>query len=147
MKLVHNIMLTVFVKPKEDENKIAKALTNLIPLEIEKEKIKMHKTVAEGLVSSKIIILEITLEKERHTTKMIEFLKTKLTQEDLDKLRNQDNRIDEECTFFLRLDKKKALEQIYELTDGGECFHIKMSIAAFPKKREVAVELAKKIFS
>ena len=35
----------------------------------------------------------------------------------------------------------------YELTDAGNCLHIKIAIAAYPNKREVAVEILKQIIT
>jgi RNA binding exosome subunit len=43
--------------------------------------------------------------------------------------------------------KQKLLNNELWITDCGECFHIRISIAAFPKKKEVALEVIKKIFS
>ena len=47
--------------------------------------------------------------------------------------------------FFIRLDKEKLLKEDYEVTDSGECFHIKLHIAAFPSKRAIALEAIEKL--
>ena len=146
MKLAHTITLSCFVKKGEDEESLRQALIGMVPLDLELEKIKVHKTVAEGF-ENKIIILEITLEKESHTTKFIDHLKKELGSAQCETIASQENRVDDECYFYLRLDKKKLLEKKYVVTDSGDCIHVKMSIAAFPKKREAAVAVVKKIFA
>jgi hypothetical protein len=145
MKLAHTITISVFVKKEEDEQKIKEAILKLVPFDLEKEKISLNKTVAEGF-SDKITIYELNLEKERHTTKEIDLLKNKLGQEQIKILASQENRVDDECVFYMRLDKNRLLEDKCVITDSGECFHIKMTIAAFPKKREEAIKVVKQIF-
>ena len=62
-------------------------------------------------------------------------------------LQQIDSRLDKSLDFFLRFDKdswiagKKLL-----LTDAGKCFHIRISMAAFPKKREIALNVVKDLF-
>ena len=144
MKFAHSIAISAFAKPGEDHARIKAALLLLIPFDIEKEKIKFRESSAEGF-ESKIVIYEAVLEKERHTNKFIESLKEKLSADDLHRLAAQENRVDNDCYFYLRLDKPKLLLGEYALTDSGDCFHVKMSIAAFPKKREAALSVVRKM--
>jgi RNA binding exosome subunit len=148
MKLAHTVTLSVFVKKEDDEEKCKKALLSLIPfINLEKDKIKLSRIVTEGF-ENKIIILELTLQKEKHTFEFIEQLKKKISSADLNLLATQENRVDDECMFYARFDKKALLqENKLVLTDSGDCFHMKMSVAAFPKKREAALLVVKKIFN
>ena len=57
------------------------------------------------------------------------------------------SRLDNHLHFYIRLDKDRILCNEYLLTDYGNCFHIKISIAAYPHKREIAEEIVKKIIS
>ncbi|MBI4439255.1 hypothetical protein HY640_04950 [Candidatus Woesearchaeota archaeon] len=45
-----------------------------------------------------------------------------------------------------RLDKERFLKGECVLTDGGSCFHIRISVAAFPKTRERAISSVKVMF-
>jgi RNA-binding protein len=152
MKAVHTVTITVFVRPGEDAASIEKALKSLSPFDLEKEKLRIERMgvqgseVFDGVGYDNINILKLILDKERHTNRFIDLLKEKLPESDLRQLADQDNRVDEECCFYLRLDKKKLLGGEWALTDGGDCFHIKMTIAAFPKKREVALQTVRKMF-
>ena len=58
-----------------------------------------------------------------------------------------ESRLDDNLDFFLRFDKKEYIENnMLRLTDSGNCIHIKISVAAFPKKREIGLNLVKSIF-
>lgn len=148
MKMAHTITLSVFIRPGEDEESVRQALISLVPLELEKEKVNLRRTVAKANISgqSDIVIYEIVLEKERHTRQFIDFLKSRLSAGQKRELASQENRVDDECCFYMRLDKQKLLSGEYGLTDGGDCFHVRMSIAAYPKKREEALAVVRKIF-
>ena len=146
MKLAHNVAIRVFLKPGEEEA-CAKTLESLVPLDLGKEKILVRKSTAEGMAGGKIMILGLVLEKDRHIRAFIESLLEHLSAEDKRELATQENRVDEECDFYLRLDKKGLLSGEWKLTGSGDCYHVRMSIAAYPKKRENALELVKKVFS
>ena len=147
--LAHNICLTVFCKPEDDIGLITKKLLFLVPFDLKKQKIELKKTNATGFNERKIIILEIHLEKEAHTNFFLTSLGKNLTDEQkLLITRQAESRLDDELKFFLRLDKSKLInEDKLWLTDKGDCYHIKIKIAAFPKKKEVALKIVEKIFS
>ena len=146
MKLAHNIKINVFVKPEEDEEKLKNALLSIIPFDIKKEKVKLTRSIADGFDNRKIVILEIVIVKERLTNQFLNALIEKLSDKEKDLLVKQENRLDEECCFFIRLDKQKLLEDKIRITDAGECFHIAISVAAYPKKKENAREIVKNLF-
>jgi RNA binding exosome subunit len=148
MKLCHNIIVRVFCHSHEDEKRIEATLRSLFSFDLEKEKIPLHRikaTAADGFTP--IFILQIHLEKDKHIAKFLEQLNKNLTPENKNMLIRQDNRIDDDCNFYMRLDKPKLLEGIYWLTDEGNCFHFRFCVAAFPKKREVAKVVVRRMFS
>ena len=147
MKLAHQIKISVFVKEDEDETLIVDKLKELIPFEdLDKEKIIINKTPTIGFEDKKIDILEVILKREKHVKTFLEYIMKKLSEEQKELLLKQvESRLDEENNFFFRLDKEKLLEGEYWVTDRGNCFHIKITIAAFPKTRENAKEVIQKI--
>ena len=65
-----------------------------------------------------------------------------LSAEQIDLLMRQaDTRLDDDCFFFLRLDRGRMMDGEYWMTDRGDCFHIRMSIAAYPAKKEIGVKI------
>nr|MCK4929763.1 hypothetical protein [Nanoarchaeota archaeon] len=147
MRFANNIKVSVFVKPEEDEASIKKHLLALFPFDLEQEKIIFNRSNATGFNQKEIVILEVDLKKERHTNAFLNFLKEKLNEQQKSVLVKQENRLDDECNLFIRLDKNKLLNNEFWITDSGECYHIRISIAAFPKKKEKARVVVEKIFS
>jgi len=147
--LAHNICITVFCKPKDNTELIAKKLLLLVPFDNKKEKIELKKTNATGFNEKKITILEIYLEKESHTNLFLKNLAKNLADEQKLLIKRQaESRLDDELNFFLRLDKSKLInENKLWLTDKGDCYHIRIKIAAFPHKREAALKTVEKIFN
>ena len=146
--LAHNIHITVFCKPEEDTKLIAKKLLFLVPLDLKKEKIELKRTNATGFNEKKITILEVYLEKESHTNLFINNLIKNLTDEQKSLIKEQaESRLDDELNFFLRLDKSKLINKNkLLLTDQGDCYHIRIKIAAFPKNKKVALNNIQTLF-
>jgi len=147
--LAHNIHMTVFCKPEDDAGLVTEKLLFLVPLDFKKEKIELKRTNSTGFNEKKITILEVYLEKESHTNLFLNNLTKNLTDEQKLLIKKQaESRLDDELNFFLRFDKLKLInEGRLWLTDKGDCFHIRIKIAAFPHKREVALKIINKIFS
>jgi hypothetical protein len=148
MKLANSIKITVFSKEGEDADKIKAALISLIPFNLEQENILIGQTKAIGFNEKEIRIFEITLAKDKHINQFIETLISKLKPETKELIiRQAESRLDDEYNFFLRFDKEKLMtENIFWLTDQGNCFHIKITLLAFPKRKDVALEVVRKIF-
>ena len=149
MKLANNIHLRVFVLPEDDYEEMKSSLLDVAGFkeeELKKEKVKLSETKAKGFNDKTIRILEIILEKDRHCNSFLKRLGELLSPADKKKLREQDNRLDENMKFYIRLEKQGVLNGDFALTDSGECFHITLSVSAFPRKRSVALSIIKEIF-
>lgn len=149
MKYAHLIRLSVFSKEGEKEEDILRSLKELIPFNLEDEKIIIEIKKASGFEEKKIIIFTVTLKKETHTTKFLKNLNQKLSDDQKSLLKRQsESRLDKKYNFFIRLDKQKLLEKNETwITDSGDCFHIRISIAAFPKNRENALNAVINLFN
>ena len=130
--MIHNIKFRAFVYEDEDVDEISQAILNILPeAEIEAEE-------AEGLLEDKIIILSGVVSKKRYTKT---FFNTLLEWTDLEKLNGDlERKIDEKGNWFLRFDKEDAFDEIWTIKDSGDSIHLKVKIAAFPAKKEIAVE-------
>jgi len=148
MKYLHNIKITVFVKPDEDLELIKTTLINLIPFNLEKEKIQLKESTATSFEQRKIIVLNISLAKTRHTNSFLKFLLNKLSGEQKQLLLKQAlSRLDNEQKFFIRLDKNYLLNNKFKITDSGDCFHIKMGIASFPSTKQNSLKIIKELLT
>ncbi|UCE44776.1 MAG: hypothetical protein JSU93_05085 [Methanobacteriota archaeon] len=73
-----------------------------------------------------------------------ELLLGKLSPSDLKELIDTiDNRIDESCNLFMRIDKQKAFDGEIALTRGGDAIAVRIKVAAYPAKKEAAAARAK----
>lgn len=149
MKYAHLIKLTVFSYENENEEIIRDAFLRFFPFNLEENKISLDKKNATGFNNSKIDIFEVTLTKDNLINQLLENLLNNLSKSDKETMLMQaESRLDKNLDFFIRLDKDLWInEGKLVLTDSGKCFHLKISIAAFPKKREVALKIIKDLFS
>ena len=148
MKLAHNVKITVFCNPEEDKDVIKAGLFSLVPFNLEEEKIELNETNAKSFNERIIKIFEIGFGKEKHTTLFLKYLNDRLNEQQKELLIRQiKSRLDDHLHFFIRLDKENLLNKKYVITDSGNCFHIKISIAAFPAKKDKGVLVVKEIFS
>lgn len=149
MKLVNNVSVRVFCKPEDDENIVLGGLYKLIgfsSFELESQKLQIKKSVASGFEDD-IKIFEFFVDKPRHVNVFLNNLLANLSHEDKRRLLCEENRLDDNLDFFLRFSKPLILEDSFELTDSGDCFHVKLNLAVFPKKKEFAKDVISKIFS
>jgi hypothetical protein len=146
MKFAHFVGITVFGnKDEEDLEKIERTMAGLCPFDIEEHLIRKK---AIGFNEKEIMTYEIDLNKSGLVNKFIKNLMTKLDEDQKEMLKRQmERRLDERMHFYLRLEKEKLLEGKYYITDSGNCFHIKITIAAFPKKREIGLRIVSQMLS
>lgn len=149
MKYAHSIKLTAFSYEHENSESILEAFLRFFPFSLEENKVDLKKSIASGFNEKKIDILEATLTKN---SLINQFLRGLLDNLDVSQkkqvLEQAESRLDKNLDFFLRLDKDSWLnEKKLALTDSGKCFHLKISMAAFPKRREAALNLIKDLFS
>ena len=130
--MIHNIKFRVFVYENEDIDELSQAILNILPeAEIDAEE-------AEGLMEDRIIILSGVVSKKRYTKTFFNLL---LDSVDLDKLNDDlERKIDEKGNWFLRFDKSDAIDEKLMVKDSGDSIHLKIKIAAYPAKKEIAVE-------
>ena len=119
------------------------------PFNLEESKADFRKTNAAGFNQSKIKIFEATLTKNNLITQFLKNLLNNLGESQKSMMLAQlESRLDKNLDFFIRFDKDSWInEKKLVLTDSGRCFHLKISIAAFPKKREIALNAIKDLFS
>jgi len=146
MKLAHQIIISVFAKEDENKEAIKKALISLIPFNLEKEKIQLNEQNASGFSQKQINILEVILKKDRHINEFLKQLNKNLQNQKQILLNQINTRLDNELKFFMRLDKSRLLNNEFLLIDRGDCFHIKISIAAFPATKINTIGVIKQIF-
>ena len=141
MRLANSVSVRVFCREEEDRELIVNRLKLLLPFDLEKEKIKIEERSAEGFEDRQIKIFSVELDRERHTNAFVNNLVEKLGDEKKTLLEQLESRLDDELNFFIRLDKEMLLKDRFVLTDSGNCYHIRVNIASFPRSRANAVKV------
>ncbi|MFQ5475390.1 MAG: RNA-binding domain-containing protein [Candidatus Nanoarchaeia archaeon] len=146
--LVHNVEIRVFTKKEKNEGNIENGLRSLVPFDISDEQIEIQKKSAKGFEDKDITILELSISKRRHVNAFLKLLLKRLGDEQKELiLRQADSRLDDELYFFIRLDKDALLnDYVWRITDRGNCYHIRLAIAAFPAKRDIALKKVRELF-
>ncbi len=100
--------------------------------------IEFEEEITESEHGNTMMILETRISKQREFTELF----SKLGDDILDSIvEDIDNRVDEDDMFYLRLDKQKAVQGIYEIAHHGDVISIFGKVQAHPAKKDVAVKV------
>jgi RNA binding exosome subunit len=146
MKYAHYVQLRIFCLENEDELLMRQKILDMFPFEPKKELFVIKSQKAELFENRTMRILTLEIKRPTHVNKFLELLFSWLGEPDRGLLLEQlSSRLDEDLNFFLRLDKEKFLKGEYAITETGNCLHIKIAIAAYPHKREIARTIVKRL--
>ena len=128
----HYVDLRTFCYATEDERRVEGALRTFLP-----EDVDLERETTEGHHGDRILVLSVRLERAdemRHVFGKLSELAS------FDRLIAElDDRIDEDCAFFVQLDKQAAYNGEVEL---GRGIMLRGKVEAYPAKKERAVEAA-----
>ncbi len=142
--MINNLEVSVFAYEGEKE-KVKEALLKIFPFNPEKY---LQEKKALGFNEKPIYVFSVYLKRRSLAGKTLKYIINKIS--DADKvfiLNTLESRLSENLHFHFRLDKESWIKGITKITDKGNCFHFKVSILAFPKKRELALNELKDMFS
>lgn len=129
----HYIDLRAFCYATEDQKRVEQALRTLLPEECE-----LERTSSEGHHGDRIVVLSARVERAdemRHVLARLSDLP------DADRLYAElDERVDDNCSLFLRLDKQAAFSGDVVL---GEGITVRAKVEAYPATTDKAVENAR----
>ncbi|MBX0321465.1 RNA-binding protein [Halomicroarcula sp. F13] len=129
----HYVDLRTFCYATEDERRVAEALRTFLP-----EDWELERTESEGHYGDRIVVLSARVENAddvRHVLSQV------ATLDDIDDVRAElDDRVDDNCSFFLTFDKQAAFGGEVRRGDG---ITLRAKVEAYPAKREKAVANAR----
>jgi len=133
----HYIDLRAFCYATEDDKRVEQALRTYLP-----EDFKIERATSEGHHGDRILVLSTRVE---NADEMRHVLSKVAELPDSDNLLDElDERVDDNCSLFLRLDKQAAYRGEAEL---GEGITFRAKVEAYPAEKEAAVENARKTFT
>ncbi len=138
--MIHNISYRTFVYGTEKEEKVREAIKTLFPSS------SPHCEITEGYYKNPVLILYDKIDKKRDIKDFIKKL-DQIETSDQKKILNQlENKMDDKGNLFLRFDKQKAYLGDLKIVEHGDSIHLKVKMAAYPAKKEVALKLARKLW-
>jgi hypothetical protein len=129
----HYIDLRTFCYATEDEKRVEEAIRAFLPEEFDLD--RMENTGHHG---DRIVVLSARVE---NADAMRHILDRLAELDDIDRVMDElDERVDDNCSFFMRLDKQAAFQDEIRLGDG---ITLRAKVEAYPAKHEAAVENAR----
>jgi len=129
----HYVDLRAFCYETEAEARVAGALRTLLP-----EDTDLERQTTEGHHGDRIVVLSARVERADEVRTVLDRLRQS---PDIERVRAElADRVDEDCTFFVHLDKQAAADGEVRL---GEGIALRAKVEAYPARREAAVENAR----
>lgn len=133
----HYLAFRTFCQATEDEEKVVQALKFVSGVDA------IEKCASEGYHGNRIVVLESAI----RSKKRIEAFFGRISNSDIAQiLETIEQRIDEECSLFFRLDKQEACLGRLVLTKGEDVISVRAKVECYPKRRESALEQARQYF-
>ena len=118
----------------EDEDLICDTVSELAGTE------ELEIDISEGLHNNPITVVDVNLSKNKEYLTLFTNLGKEVLEGILDDI---GQRVDDDCVFYMRLDKQKAVGGVYEISHSGDVISITAKVVAHPAKKEIAVENAR----
>jgi len=129
----HYIDLRTFCYATEDEKRVEEAIRAVLPEEFELDRMENA-----GHHGDRMVGLSARVENADDMRLILDRL---AELDEIDRIMDElDERVDDNCSFFLRLDKQAAFQDEVEL---GKGITLRAKVEAYPAKHEAAVENAR----
>ncbi|MFC7227135.1 RNA-binding protein [Salinirubellus salinus] len=137
----HYVDLRAFCYATEDEKRVEQALRTFLPARGDddpRDPIPLERETSEGFHGDRILVLSARLERADE----VRYALSRLAEaEDFDRLLDEvESRVDDNCAFYVQLDKQVAFRGDVRL---GEGLTFRAKVEAYPAKRETAIENAR----
>ncbi|RLM67777.1 RNA-binding protein [Halorubrum sp. Atlit-26R] len=133
----HYVDLRAFSYATEDVKRVEQALRTLLPEDVELDRVENV-----GHHGDRIVVLSARVERADEMRHVLDRL---AELEDLDRVLDElDERVDDNCALFLRLDKQAAFRDEVRLGPG---ITVRTKVEAYPAKKEKAVANARETLS
>ena len=137
--MIHNISYRVFIQATEIEEKVEESLETIFA----HAKPEIERT--EGYYNNPVTILSQKITKKREIKEFIQKLQEMETDDKLKISHDFEKKMDDKGNFFLRFDKQEALNGHWKVVEHGDSIHVRIKIAAYPAKKDVAIKIAHEI--
>lgn len=136
MSFVAKIEARAYSRETEVSERVAKAILNLYPEKF-RELVGLESTKVEGQAGDKILIVKSILEDRIGCEATLDYVLSRM--EDIDRRRLSNSliqRVDENCIFFVRIDKQAAFFDNIVLAKNPDVISIQIHLRQYPKCRQ-----------
>ena len=133
---LHYVDLRAFCYATEDDQRVEAALRTFLP-----EDVELDRAESEGHHGDRILVVSARVERADEMRHVLDRL---AELDDVDSVVEElDERVDDNCAFYLTLDKQAAFHGEIRRGDG---ITFRSKVEAYPAKREKAVANARELF-
>ena len=138
--MIHNISYRAFVYGTENKEKVLNSIKTLF------SNSSPQCEATEGYYKNSVLILYNKIDKKREIKDFVEKLSTMNDPARKRILNRLEDKMDDYGNLYLRFDKQRAYLGDLKVVEHGDSIHLKIKIAAYPAKKKVAIEIARKLF-
>ncbi len=139
---VHHITVCAYARP-EDALKARAQLTGVLPKDTKVEETILEPEGEGEVFTKELVELKAKLTRQPEIREFTKRLFAGLDGYDRERLAGSlEDRVDDECVFYLRLSKTEAAEGNFVL-ESKDCIHVACKMAAYPARKEAAVAAAR----
>jgi len=138
--MIHNISYRAFVYGTENKEKVLNSIKTLFPNS------SPQCEATEGYYKNSVLILYNKIDKKREIKDFVEKLSTMNDPARKRIINRLEDKMDDYGNLYLRFDKQRAYLGDLKVVEHGDSIHLKIKIAAYPAKKKVAIEIARKLF-
>ena len=142
MPFISKIEARAYARATEIPERVEAAVTRIFPEEL-RPGVSIEKTSVEGQAGDTISVIRGSLENKEHCETTFDFILREIKTEDRRALeRSTDIRIDENCVFFMRIDKQVAYLGNLTMNNEVDVVSIRIHFRDYPRcKREDAIQM------
>ncbi len=137
--MIHHISYRVFVYGTEDEEKVREAIKTIFPTS------SPQMEMTEGYHKNPILVLHDRITKKKDLNAFIKILKEMKDPNKKNILNRLKSKMDDKGNLFIRFDKQEAYLGNLKVVEHGDAIRLKIKMAAYPAKKEIAMKLARKL--
>lgn len=126
----HWLRTQVFCYATENEDLIHDTMVELLDND------EFDVEVCDSEHGNRMIILQQELKKQKEFVALFSKFPQKLIDAVIDDI---ENRIDDDCVFYLRLNKQKAVQGEYAIAHHGDVISVTGKVVSHPARKEIAV--------
>ena len=129
MGTFHWVKIRIFCYATEDEEKVHRIIARIAGTD------GTDAEISDGHHGNQMIIFSADLKGDAECREMFR----RLGKDVVDELvTTVSDRIDDDCTFYMRLDKQAAVSERYEIAHHGDVISVTCKIASHPARKEIA---------